>query len=258
MYAGMARLSTDRIAVFQFIYPTIAIVIDWLFYEQRLGNVQLSGIALMAVAVWFAERVPRQHRVLPLMPGNTALEPVGNPFKPKQDRITIGRYQSTPDVPRTASSVECLLLAGSGRMPGASLSLPRSWTTLPSPGRRSRRLRARRSERRRPRMSRSVSRKSRLTPFSVCTAQNGRNRTGAERPRIRDRKVADARQSRAYTMMRSRCTAMSTPFPNRRCASQMLITRRCKLLLHSEKWTMLDSTNVVTRLDDCQLTRRPP
>ncbi len=60
MYAGMARLGIDRIAVFQFIYPAVAIVIDWLVYEQRLGNLQLSGIALMAVAIWFAERVPKQ------------------------------------------------------------------------------------------------------------------------------------------------------------------------------------------------------
>lgn len=86
MYAGMARLRTDRIAVFQFIYPAIAIVIDCLLYEQRLGNLQLSGIALMAVAIWFAERVPRQQHVLPLMRGNTALEPVGDPFETEIDR----------------------------------------------------------------------------------------------------------------------------------------------------------------------------
>ena len=56
IYAGLARLSTDRIAVFQFIYPAVAIVIDWLFYGQRLGSVQLSGIALMAVAISYAGR----------------------------------------------------------------------------------------------------------------------------------------------------------------------------------------------------------
>lgn len=59
MYAGMARLSIDRIAVFQFIYPAIAIIIDWLFYGQRLGNLQMSGIALMIAAIWCAERMPR-------------------------------------------------------------------------------------------------------------------------------------------------------------------------------------------------------
>jgi drug/metabolite transporter (DMT)-like permease len=75
MFAGMARLSIDRIAVFQFIYPGIAIVIDWLFYEERLGSVQLSGVVLMAVAIWFAERVPKQQRVPQAAPSDTALDP---------------------------------------------------------------------------------------------------------------------------------------------------------------------------------------
>ncbi len=56
IYAGMARLDTDRIAVYQFIYPAVAILIDWLFYGQSLGGLQLSGIAIMAVAIWHAER----------------------------------------------------------------------------------------------------------------------------------------------------------------------------------------------------------
>ncbi|CAN7300259.1 DMT family transporter [Caballeronia sp. LjRoot31] len=59
MYVGMARLNTGRLAVFQFAYPAVAIVIDWLFFEQHLGGVQLFGIAVMAVAIWFAERAPR-------------------------------------------------------------------------------------------------------------------------------------------------------------------------------------------------------
>ncbi|MBF0527814.1 MAG: DMT family transporter [Deltaproteobacteria bacterium] len=64
IYAGIARLSTDRIAVFQFIYPAVAIVIDWLFYGQRLENLQMSGIVLMAVAIWFAERTPSPHQTI--------------------------------------------------------------------------------------------------------------------------------------------------------------------------------------------------
>ena len=60
LYSGMARLSTDRIAVFQFVYPAIAIVIDWLFYGQRMGSTQTLGIALMAVAIGFAERSTRR------------------------------------------------------------------------------------------------------------------------------------------------------------------------------------------------------
>lgn len=62
MYAGMARLNTDRIAVYQFIYPAVAIVIDWLFYGQRLGALQLMGVAVMAVAIWFTERNGERER----------------------------------------------------------------------------------------------------------------------------------------------------------------------------------------------------
>lgn len=57
MYSGMGRLSTERIAMFQFIYPAVVILIDWVVYGQRLGSMQTGGIALMAVAIWFAERV---------------------------------------------------------------------------------------------------------------------------------------------------------------------------------------------------------
>ncbi|WP_250517335.1 DMT family transporter [Caballeronia sp. INDeC2] len=56
MYIGMARLDTARIAVFQFVYPAVAIVTDWLVLDQRLSGVQMAGIVLMSVAVWFAER----------------------------------------------------------------------------------------------------------------------------------------------------------------------------------------------------------
>ncbi|MCO7515438.1 DMT family transporter [Pseudomonas guariconensis] len=56
IYAGMAHLNTDRIAVYQFFYPAVAIIIDWLFYGQSLGGLQLIGIAIMAVAIWHAER----------------------------------------------------------------------------------------------------------------------------------------------------------------------------------------------------------
>lgn len=56
IYAGMARLNTDRIAVYQFFYPAVAIIIDWLFYGQSLGGLQLIGIAIMLVAICYAER----------------------------------------------------------------------------------------------------------------------------------------------------------------------------------------------------------
>ncbi|SAK81340.1 integral membrane protein [Caballeronia temeraria] len=56
MYIGMARLDTARVAVFQFVYPAVAIIIDWLVFDERLSGVQMAGIALMSVAIWFAER----------------------------------------------------------------------------------------------------------------------------------------------------------------------------------------------------------
>ena len=58
MYIGMARLNTGRIAVFQFVYPAVAIIIDWLFFDQRLSGLQLVGIAVMSVAIGFAGRRP--------------------------------------------------------------------------------------------------------------------------------------------------------------------------------------------------------
>jgi len=56
LYEGTARLSTGRIAVLQYSYPVVAIVIDWAFFDQRLGSVQLIGIAVMSMAILFAER----------------------------------------------------------------------------------------------------------------------------------------------------------------------------------------------------------
>ena len=44
------------IAVFQFVYPAVAIVIDWACFDQQLGSVQLFGIALMSVAIGYVER----------------------------------------------------------------------------------------------------------------------------------------------------------------------------------------------------------
>ena len=51
LYAGMARLSTSRIALLQFVYPAAAVLVDWLVYARALGAVQLLGVALMAVAL---------------------------------------------------------------------------------------------------------------------------------------------------------------------------------------------------------------
>ncbi len=62
IYAGMARLATGRIAVFQFVYPGVAILIDWLYFDRRFDTLQLAGIAIMAVAIWSAERGGRAGR----------------------------------------------------------------------------------------------------------------------------------------------------------------------------------------------------
>jgi drug/metabolite transporter (DMT)-like permease len=51
LYAGMARLSTGRIALLQFVYPASAVGVDWLVYGRALSPVQLGGVALMALAL---------------------------------------------------------------------------------------------------------------------------------------------------------------------------------------------------------------
>ena len=60
MYAGMARISTGRVAALQFVYPAVAILVDWLYFGQRLSSVQMSGVALMAMAMVFSESSRRQ------------------------------------------------------------------------------------------------------------------------------------------------------------------------------------------------------
>jgi len=56
LYAGMSRLATSRVAVLQFVYPAVAILMDWLAYGRVLGPVQLIGVALMALALWSVRR----------------------------------------------------------------------------------------------------------------------------------------------------------------------------------------------------------
>jgi drug/metabolite transporter (DMT)-like permease len=51
LYAGMARLSTSRIALLQFVYPAAAVVMDWLVYGRALSALQMVGVSLMAVAL---------------------------------------------------------------------------------------------------------------------------------------------------------------------------------------------------------------
>ncbi|WP_293023080.1 DMT family transporter [Pandoraea sp.] len=65
IYIGMARLNTGRIALFQFVYPAVGVFIDWIYFGQRLSGLQLTGIALMAAAIWFAERACAMARTPP-------------------------------------------------------------------------------------------------------------------------------------------------------------------------------------------------
>lgn len=56
IYAGMAKLRTARIAVFQFVYPATAVLMDWLVLGHRLSAWQIAGIGVMAAAILMAER----------------------------------------------------------------------------------------------------------------------------------------------------------------------------------------------------------
>jgi drug/metabolite transporter (DMT)-like permease len=62
MYTGMARLTTDRIAVLQFIYPGTVLLLDWVVYGQQLGKLQITGVLIMAGAIYASERPRRDVR----------------------------------------------------------------------------------------------------------------------------------------------------------------------------------------------------
>jgi drug/metabolite transporter (DMT)-like permease len=56
MYAGMARLRSERIAALQFAYPAVAIVVDALYFGHLMSAPQCLGVGLIAAALWVAER----------------------------------------------------------------------------------------------------------------------------------------------------------------------------------------------------------
>lgn len=58
LYAGMARLPTGRIALLQFVYPGAAVLMDWLVYGRALSGLQLTGVAVMGLALVAARRPP--------------------------------------------------------------------------------------------------------------------------------------------------------------------------------------------------------
>jgi drug/metabolite transporter (DMT)-like permease len=56
IYGGMARLSTSRTALLQFVYPGATLVCDALVYDRWLAPAQWVGVALMGLALWWGGR----------------------------------------------------------------------------------------------------------------------------------------------------------------------------------------------------------
>ncbi|RYY86647.1 MAG: DMT family transporter [Comamonadaceae bacterium] len=52
LYAGMARLSTGRVAVLQFVYPMTAVLVDWAVYGRALTPMQMVGVVVIGGALW--------------------------------------------------------------------------------------------------------------------------------------------------------------------------------------------------------------
>jgi drug/metabolite transporter (DMT)-like permease len=50
MYAAYAKLPTAKIAVLAFVYPAVAMVMDWLVYGHHIGLVQALGVPLIVAA----------------------------------------------------------------------------------------------------------------------------------------------------------------------------------------------------------------
>ena len=70
LYAGIARLSSARIAILQFVYPLCAVVLDGVVYGRVLDALQLSGLGLMLAALFVAAAPSRAARTVP--PGGRA------------------------------------------------------------------------------------------------------------------------------------------------------------------------------------------
>jgi drug/metabolite transporter (DMT)-like permease len=59
IYGGMARLTTSRTALLQFVYPAVTLLCDALVYQRWLTPAQQAGVVLMAVALWWGGRPTR-------------------------------------------------------------------------------------------------------------------------------------------------------------------------------------------------------
>lgn len=56
IYGGMARLTTSRTALLQFVYPAVTLLADALVYQRWLSPGQMLGVALMGFALWWGAR----------------------------------------------------------------------------------------------------------------------------------------------------------------------------------------------------------
>jgi len=56
LYAGMARLPASRVALLQFVYPAVAVLVDWAVYGRALQPLQWLGVLVMGAALTAARR----------------------------------------------------------------------------------------------------------------------------------------------------------------------------------------------------------
>ncbi|WP_421016135.1 EamA family transporter [Klebsiella michiganensis] len=49
MYSAYPKLTTPVIGVLTFIYPVVAIIVDWVFYGHQPGVIQMTGMMLIAL-----------------------------------------------------------------------------------------------------------------------------------------------------------------------------------------------------------------
>ncbi|HBC1344166.1 TPA: DMT family transporter [Escherichia coli] len=49
MYSAYPKLTTPVIGVLTFIYPVVAIIVDWVFYGHQPGGIQMTGMMLIAL-----------------------------------------------------------------------------------------------------------------------------------------------------------------------------------------------------------------
>jgi len=47
MFRALPKLSTPTIGVLAFVFPLVAIIVDWLFYKQPIGPLQAVGMGLI-------------------------------------------------------------------------------------------------------------------------------------------------------------------------------------------------------------------